>query len=175
MAVGFVKGNRSGVFKTIQNISMHSEPFECGKIGHVQGICIGPTSIAGDDSFGVRHMQVGILRNNTEGNPAPPCLEIAQPGMWRFKWSIKIGQRRISVRTKQVAYYPNQRPSIVIKANPDIGIPSDIIVTADVSTDWVTIGPVVFTATAIGMTYVELRNNLAGELSSAYFDHIVAS
>jgi len=170
-----VKANRSGKgydFK-ITNISL---PFSASVVGFNQGINLGgPTSLIGDDSYGVRHLQYAITKNTTEGNPSAPCLELSHPGMWRFRWVIKPGTRRISIRTKQIRSVSNQRPSLTIKANSVVGLNSDLVVYAPSGTDWVDIGPVVFTATGTDMVWVEIRNNLQLFNSPAYFDHIVAT
>jgi len=147
----------------------------------MQGINLGgPSSIVGDDSIGFRNLQVGIGKNITDGNPNSPCLEIAQPGMWRFRWVVKPGQRRISVLCKQVKSATGQRPTMILKRNTAVGLNSDITVTAPAGSGWVNIGPYTFTATGTGVVYVELRNNLFMnecplQESKALFDHIVVT
>jgi hypothetical protein len=138
-----------------------------------QGICLGgPTSIKGDDSY-IRHLQYGITKSLSEGNPGTPSLQLVQASMWKFRWVVKPGFRRVSVRVKQGYIYTGQRPTMTIKANSSVGILSDVVATAAESTDWVTIGPTSFTSTGTDVVFVELRNNLLIEGYPAYFDHII--
>jgi len=139
-----------------------------------QGVSIGgPTSIRGDDSY-VRSLQFGVTKSLAEGNPATPVLQLTQVSMWKFRWVVKPGQRRISVRTKQIRYYPGWRPTMTIKANPNVGLNSDAVITANDNVDWV-IMQHVFTATGTDVVFVELRNNLFIDGYPAYFDHIVVT
>lgn len=150
-------------------------------VGHVQGISLGgPTSVTGEDTYGTRNYLMGWGKNPSEGSATAPCLEFLHPGMWRFKWVVKPGQRRISIRTKQVKNFSGQRPSMTIKKNTNVGINSDIVTYAPTGSDWVTIGPVIFTATGTDMVWVELRNNLhmseyPVSQSKALFDHIIVT
>jgi hypothetical protein len=108
-----------------------------------------------------------------QGNPAQPSLRMDAKGDWRFRWALAVGQHTISVNVMQ-AVNLNPRPSLEIKANPAIGIASDIEVFAGPSTTWTSILANV-TTTAIGATWVELRCNLDTNVgfSPAYFDHVV--
>jgi len=146
--------------------------------GWMQGISLGgPTSINGDGTFG-RHMQVGVSKNTISGSPSAPCLSLDIPGMWRFRWVVKPGIRSIYVNTKQVTTIltSSLRPSIVVKANPDFGLIADVSASAATSQDWVTIGPLSFTATGTGATWVELHNNNVNEFNTpTLFDHIIVT
>ena len=153
-----------------------------GSIGACQALAFpaAPTSLFGDGSFG-RHMQVGVLRNNSEGNPAQPSLQLDVPGMWRFRWSVQAGSRYIQVNCKQVNN-GLPRPTMVVKAASGI-LASDQTGTAGSSTGWVTI-TVSFTALTAGALWVELHNNdyalvpAAGATAAhnpCYFDHLVAT
>ena len=146
-----------------------------GSIAGDQGICMNtPTSIRGDSTFG-RHMQVGVLRSDTQGNPSAPCLQLDIPGMWRFRWAISVGLRTIRINCLQ-ASNGSPRPTMVVKANSAIGLAADITATAGLSTGWVTVGPASFTATAAGVVWVELWNNYFGAINTpTYWDHIVAT
>jgi len=147
-------------------------------IGALQGVNIGgPASMDGSTAFG-RNYQVGVSKSTIIGSPSAPCLSLDIPGMWRFRWVVKPGVRAIYVNTKQVTtvFTSSLRPSIVVKANPDIGLNADISASAATSQDWVTIGPLSFVATGTGVTWVELHNNNTNELNTpAFFDHIVGT
>lgn len=143
-------------------------------------ICLGPSSITGEDSFNCRPMQLGLKKNTVEGSPSAPCLELPAKQSWRFRWVVKSGAKRVSIKVKQVGIgSTGTRPTLTVKANPSIGLDIDTVATAPDGTDWVTIGPVVFVPNAAGVVYVEVKNNIditTGETSTslAYFDHIVA-
>jgi hypothetical protein len=133
----------------------------------------GPTSTYGDCPMG-RNLIRGITQSRVEGSPAVPSLQITY-GFWRFRWVVKSGNRTISINTKQSASI-SPRPSMIVKANKDIGITQDLSGSAAVSSDWVTIGPVAVTATSTGATWVELWNNqVSSSTDYAYFDHIVVT
>ena len=147
-------------------------------IGALQGISLGgPTSINGDGTFG-RHLQVGVTQSMSDGNPAAPCLSLDIPGMWRFRWVVKAGTRTINVNVKQAGtiFTSSLRPTVVVKANPNIGLNTDISGSAVASQGWVTIGPISFIATTSGVTWVELHNNNTNEINTpTLFDHIVTT
>jgi hypothetical protein len=148
---------KDGVFNFIQSIAINS-----------------PTSDSSDATFGSKNLTVGISKETTDGSPSAPCLKIANKGMWRFKWVIKSGERSIYINCKQVINL-NPRPTITIKANPSVGLNADIVGTAPSGVDWVTIGPLTFTAASKGVVYVELSNNYITSNESAFFDHIVVT
>jgi hypothetical protein len=123
-----------------------------------------------------KSLQSGVVQNTTEGSPSSPCLQITTPGFWRFKWTVAAGARSISVSAKQTGTTtPTTRPSLIVKSNSSIGLSADISGSAANSQGWVTIGPVSFTATGAGVTWVELHNNAFMMETPAYFDHIVAT
>lgn len=168
-------GRISNLFETKRSL-----PVSSSVVGCLTGICLGNNSPNGDDGMGLRSFSPSITQSFDAGNPSSPCLEISQPGYWRFRWVVKPGQRRISVRVKQIKAFPNMRPTMVIKSNPLVGLNSDAIVTAPYGIDWTVIGPYVFTATNIGLVFVELHNNLAMSESpvmesKALFDHIIVT
>lgn len=123
----------------------------------------------------VRPMVFAAGRNDSEGNPASPCLAMPYPGVFRFRWAVRAGTRSISVSVKQ-SLNASPRPSITVKASPGIGIASDVSASAASGTGWVTAGPAVVTPTSDGVVYVELANNTTGENDhSCYFDHITTT
>lgn len=110
------------------------------------------------------------------GNPAAPSLRMDAKGIWRFRWTVTVGSHAISVNVLH-AINLSPRPSLCIKANPAIGIANDIETFAPSGTDWVVISSPSFTVTALGVVWVELRNNLETHVGfyPCYFDHIVKS
>jgi hypothetical protein len=120
-------------------------------------------------------LRTGINRDDAEGSPSSPCLRIDTPNFWRFRWGVTAGTRTISISAKQVSNVAGKRPSLIIKANPDIGIAADVAASAPLSTDWVTIGPISVAPTRAGVLWVELWNDDTDTFNSpAFFDHIIA-
>lgn len=169
-----VRGNRTvGVFSQ-SSIDKKSNPLTSSLPSYVQGISLGgPTSIKGDDNY-IRNLQFGVTKSLAEGTPNTPSLQLTQVGMWKFRWVVKPGQRRISVRTKQIRSFTGMRPTMTIKANTNVGLTSDTVVAAADGLDWVVM-QFVFTATGTDVVFVELRNNLYVEGYPAYFDHIIVT
>jgi hypothetical protein len=171
------QGNRSGPAMTVSAIRSGSGSlgFGGGSIGALQGISLGgPTSLLGDGSFG-RHLQVGIFKETTIGNPTQPSMREDIPGFFRFRWGVLIGTRSIQINVMQPAN-STPRPTMTVKANSAVGLAADLAGTAGASTGWVVIGPLSFVCTAAGYVWVELRNNYYGQYNSpCYWDHRIAS
>jgi hypothetical protein len=94
-------------------------------------------------------------KSTSDGDPAQPSLEMTVAGKFRFRWRVASGTRTISVKVKNptgLSPYPILR----VKANPDIGVNSDVTGTAIGGTGWQTIGPVTITPSADGAVWVEL-------------------
>lgn len=164
-------------FRAINLAMRDSVMAEAISIGYARMTQIGgPAGYNSDVSFG-RGLATGVEKNTTDGSPLSnaPSLRMVYPGMWRFRWSVRAGQRSVYVNAKQTFNTSNDRPSLIIKANPDVGLSTDVILTAADSSDWVTIGPATFTATATGMVWVELWNNCQISDCPASFDHIVTT
>lgn len=155
---------------------IHSKIGEYAISSWAKGINLGgPGTTLADGTFG-SNLFFGVQKNTVEGSPASPCIELQYANKWRFKWTIASGSRSISVKTKQVSNL-TPRPSLTVRANAGIGIPTDLVASASPSTDWVTIGPISFIATGTDATWVELKNNVTSSVSptSAFFDHIVVT
>lgn len=145
-----------------------------GNWGVLRGFAFGsPTNIDGKGCHFGRHITNGILENTTDGSPSSPCLQVTYPNsFFRFKWSVKAGTHSISVLAKQVANTAPY-PSMIVRANPAIGLSSDQVASASGGTGWGTIGPIIATFTGVGVLYVELWNNcIAVPGAAALFDHI---
>jgi hypothetical protein len=124
--------------------------------------------------------QLGVLRESVQGNPSAPSTALRQPGAWRFRWQISTGTQTLSCYVRQPANAA-PFPTIVVKANPSIGVASDITGTSPGGASWVKIGPVSVVATSSGVVWVEMHNNLAtldptrgvtGPWAICYFDNI---
>jgi hypothetical protein len=138
----------------------------------MKGINIGgPVSWDGAGSYG-RPLQFGMLESLTFGNPAP-SLNLSFPGFWRFRWTLQPGVRTVQVQCLQNNFAPY--PSMILKANSAIGIPSDVTATAVSGGTWVTIGPISVTASAEGVVWVQLWNNLQLSNTPCYFDNIITT
>ncbi len=92
-----------------------------------------------------------------EGSPSPPSLRMDALGKWTFRWLVQAEANSISALVKQADVTP--RPSMVVKANPLIGVPLDLVAVAPAGSGWVTIGPITVTPSVKGGLRVELRNN----------------
>lgn len=156
---------------------------EEGVAGYLKGMAFGaPTSFDGQGSFG-RHMQYGLNKEVTLGNPGAPSLRLDYPGFWRFRWVVKPGSRTISIFANQNSTGSLYRPTLVVKANSNVNINTDLTAVAPAGAGWVSIGPISFTATGTDVVWVEMHNNninmvnINGSLVStpAYFDHIVVT
>lgn len=113
----------------------------------------------------------GSGRDDTAGFGGPPSLRIGTWGRYAFRLACSTGAREVTVRTLQ-PHATAARPKLVIRANPDIGLIEPITSTAGAGADWVTIGPVPFTATADGGVWVELWNPQPGFIP-CWFDDLV--
>ena len=167
---------------TTSSTTIRDRGAEGGSAGYLQGIAFeAPTSLDGQGSFG-RHMQVGINKDVSIGNPSAPSLRLDYPGFWRFRYVVRPGTRKVSIITQQNST-GSYRPTVVVKSNPSIGLMADVSASAADVPGWTTVGPVTFAVTGTDVVWVELHNNnygmpnLNGSLIStpAYFDHIVVS
>lgn len=109
-------------------------------------------------------------KSTSEGNPSQPSLQLIANGVWRFRWVVQSGSRGVSVDVKQ-AINLSPRPSIIVKANPDIGVNSDVTAVAASGTGWVTIGPANITPSSSGAVWVELHANTIG-IYPSYWDNV---
>ncbi len=112
-------------------------------------------------------------RDAVIGNSLPPSLRLDSLGSWRFRWTVAVGTRTMSVFVKQ-AVNLSPRPTLIVKANPEIGVNSDVTVTAGSGSGFVLLGPATINPTVAGAVWVELHNNYDGQTGGApcYFDDI---
>jgi hypothetical protein len=150
---------------------------QLGGVANVlRGISVGGPTDSEGDCPGGRHWQPYLTKSVVEGSPAVPSLELCC-GFYRFRWVVRSGSRTIAVNAKQSGSMTGDfRPSLVVKANPNIGINQDLSSSAAAGVGWTTIGPISITATGTDATWVELHNaNTASFLIPAYFDHVVVT
>lgn len=143
-------------------------------IGILQGINLGGVTGPLSNSSGGMCLKPMVVRNNTEGTPGPPCLELQGPTMFHFRWSLHSGQNVLTIQCKQVVN-ANPRPSVIVKANPSCGVNSDVIASAPAGTGWVTVTVTVnatCSTTTDNAVIVELWNNYIASYQSAFFDNI---
>lgn len=72
----------------------------------------------------------------------------------------------MSIMVKQVENL-TPYPTLTAKANPSIGVASDVVGTAPAGAGWKKIGPITVVATGPGVVWVELRNNLRAAYNPA--------
>ncbi len=167
-----VRGNLSGRAVTVG--VRHSRMGESSTIGALEGIYLGGMSSINGDST-TRHLQVGITQSYADGFPSAPCLSLQVPGFWRFRWSVKSGQRSVYVWAQNNSTGSAYRPSMVVKANPVVGLNADLSASAPNGVGWTQIGPITFTPTGAGVVWVELHNNQTTAPSASLFDHIITT
>lgn len=144
--------------------AIRSNPSGAGVAGALQALAVGGlTDWLGNASAG-RELQTGVTRDDTDGFPAPPSLRFEWWGFWRFRWVVSVGTMSFTIYAKQ-ALNQSPRPSVVLKANAAVGLVVDTSFVAAASAGWVTITPS-FVATAAGVIWVELWNNLNTSFST---------
>lgn len=119
----------------------------------------------------VMPMAFGAARDDSVGASAAPSLRMTRYGVYRCLWSIAPGSRRVSVKVRQTLP-DTPRPRLVVKATPEVGLAADLTADAPAGTDWVTIGPLAFTATAIGAVWVELWCLATGTGVACWWDDL---
>lgn len=97
---------------------------------------------------------LGISKSTTDGNPTPSML-MQYPTKIQFRWAVPASVSSVQVDVKQSCNV-SPRPTLTIKANPDIGVNSDVVGTAASGTGWVTIGPISATPSSRGVLIIEL-------------------
>ena len=173
------------------NNSISSSKSSLPKVwGFIRSIAMGgATSPDSSGNFG-NHMTYGLTKETVQGSPTPPSLRLDYPSNWRFRWIVNPGVRTISVNAQQYitsSASGSFTPSVIVKANPNVGLKTDISGSIPNILGWQTIGPLSFTATNTDVVWVELHHNnyvsfLLGNgcfteipSSSVYFDHIVVT
>lgn len=118
-------------------------------------------------------LAVGCFRNDSDGTPSPPSLQMDRPGKFEFLWLVAAGARTIAISVKQEAN-TSPRPKMTVLANPSIGVNSDVSDSAASSTGYVSILLNV-SPTSGGLLLVRLENFHVSTYSPAFFDQLVTA
>jgi hypothetical protein len=132
-----------------------------------RGTCVGLKTIGGVGALqsfpGLQCIRMGhetllvrLTKSTTEGDAAVPSMWVRGPYRKSFLWPVDAGTRTISVRCKYSPDVASRRPSLVVKANSEIGV-TEQTSSAPSGTGWVTIGPITITPSSDGVVEVELR------------------
>lgn len=85
---------------------------------------------------------VSVLRRvEHDGASDPPSLQMSY-GRWPIDWPVDPGLRTFQIQCKHSGLVPV--PRVVIQANPDLGVFSDVVAEAQNITDWHTISVSVY-------------------------------
>ena len=104
------------------------------------------------------------------GNPAPG-FRLLGGGRKTVRLKLSAGTRTVYVDLLQTQSV-RARPKFRVLANPAIGVPGDIVVSASASVGWVTMNSGPLTVTAAGGLHIELINPDPRADAPAYFDNI---
>jgi hypothetical protein len=159
----FNRGNDTGRFST--PVAINSNVTTYGSVGAVKGVMLGM----------VTPLPSQISKDTIDGSPNAPCLSIDVPSYWRFRWVVKAGIRSVYILANQNSTGSLNRPSMIVKSNPNIGLANDVVGTAADGAGWIPIGPLSFTSLGSDVVWVELWNNNYVLQTPALFDHIITS
>ena len=109
------------------------------------------------------------------GSPAP-AMRLDGNYRFRFRWRVASGTRTVQCQVMQAAN-ASPRPTIIVRANPSVGVNADVVATAGAGTGWVTAGPVTITPSSNGAVWVEIWNNLRWQAGGAplFIDNITVT
>lgn len=116
----------------------------------------------------------GSGRDDSVGYPSGPSLSMPRGGTLRIRVPVDAGARGISIAVLQPST-TLPRPSITIRANPAVGLYSDLQASAPAGSGWVTIGPLAWTATAAGGVWIDLVAPFSGGESGTWWDNRVTT
>lgn len=122
----------------------------------------------------VECLALGAGRDDIEGSAAATSLYLPKGGVIRLRIPIAAGSRSVTIKAKQPSV-TLPRPSARLVANADIGLNADLSGSAPAGSDWVTIGPLMFTATAKGGVMIELFAPWSGGESGCWFDSLTVT
>jgi hypothetical protein len=120
-----------------------------------------------------RYMVLG-KRDDAEGTADAPSLKMNNRGEFRFRWRVASGSRTVTVSVKQPINL-SPRPTLTVKANPEIGVNADVSSTAPSGAGWVAIGPVSVSPTSAGVLFVVLNARYDSQLDPCWWDQIVVT
>lgn len=119
---------------------------------------------------GITELALGIGRDDSEGFETAPSMKMRFPAKFRFRLSVEPGSVGVTIKVKQASNV-TPRPTLTLLANAAVGLTGDLSGSAESSEDWVTIGPLEFTATAQGVVIAELAcHNVAENEAGCFWD-----
>jgi len=131
----------------------------------------GPPGVRTLNLGGIFIVPFGAGENLLTGNPSAPCLQMLWVATFRFRGVFLPGTPTATILCQQ-ACNTSPRPQLIIRANPAVGINSDVVGTAPSGTGWVTITAGPFTVSSLGGTYIDLVVNSTAEAAlPTLWDH----
>ena len=132
----------------------------------------GVRTLSGEPSADFLALDAG--RDDTEGSASAPSLYLPRGGVISLRIPIAAGGRTLTIKAKQPST-TLLRPSVRLLRNAAIGLNADVSASAPAGSDWVTIGPLTFTATAKGGVMIELIAPWFGGESGCWFDSLTVT
>jgi hypothetical protein len=109
-------------------------------------------------------------RLNTDGNPAAPSQYQRRGILKGILWPFVAGTRTLTIRVRHSGHAPY--PRLIVKANPEAGVPDDLVVTASSSTAWQELS-VQITSAQGGAVHVWREVRAIEQGAYAIWDHLV--
>jgi len=112
-------------------------------------------------------------RDDTVGNPTPPSQKVGHAFVLKGLYvPVTAGSRQILIDVLQdVDPGTGLRPRMTVKANPDVGLNTDLVVDAAVGVAWQTL-TAAFTATGSGAVEVWREKRYQGMADSIWWDNL---
>lgn len=111
-------------------------------------------------------------RDDLEGSPTPPSLRVVGGGVMHFRLPVDTGVRALSVKCRETSTLV-PRPVLRVRSNVEVGLQVDLEATAPSGVDWVTVGPLTFTASAKGGIAIELLSFSASWEGECHWDNLL--
>lgn len=150
---------------------------ELGAIGRWRGNRVAFVDTVGSRFLMTVHHVMGgaiSLREDADGNPTPPSERQRRGVLRGILWPVAVGTRRFQIDVRSnIDEGAGKRPRIRVVANLEVGVVSDIVVSAGAGTGWQTLdsGDVVISANGVLEVWRELPGSSVGNY--ALWDNIV--
>lgn len=105
-----------------------------------------------------------------EGNPTAPAQMQYRGVLKGIVWPFKAGTRTLTIRVKHSGHTP--LPRLIVKANPEAGVPSDVVAVPSSSTAWQDFS-VTITTSQNGAVHVWREVRAIEQGAYAIWDHLV--
>jgi len=134
------------------------------------------TPVARQVGLGLIMCGIALGGKDTGTGSPTPSMRLDACSRFRFRWRVATGTRTVQCQVMQVVN-ATPRPTIIVKANPSLGINADVVATAGAGTGWITAGPVTIAPSSNGAVWVEVWNNLRWQIGSAplFIDNITVT